>query len=199
MNRAALLDDLASPGLCLTEVAARHGLTIEAHSTYLASNQAQETLDKLQSIAAIRTRLIAQICLPIALAALTTILQSHRAVTFTSPPAQQAVPLGASAQQPGPRLGSLQQAAPLSASAQQPGPRLGSLQETGPLSANIQQPGPFNTNAYQAAPAAAIARPRMILAMGPCRIQRTSCYDERCGPVVSARREPLSAPPKTAV
>jgi hypothetical protein len=92
MDRAALFDDLASPSLCLSEVAARHGLTLDALSIYLASDEAQATLDHIQSTLAIRTRLAAQIRLPIAIAALGTLLTSHRAVAFPSPTAQLAPP-----------------------------------------------------------------------------------------------------------
>jgi hypothetical protein len=95
MDRASIIDDLASPNLSLSEVAARHGLTLDALSTYLTSDQARQKLDQIQSAAAIRTRLIAQLHLPVAAAALSTILQSHRAA-LTASPAQQASPLSPS-------------------------------------------------------------------------------------------------------
>jgi hypothetical protein len=90
MDPVSIIDDLASTDLSLSEVAARHGLTIEALSTYLASDQAQETLDLVQSTLAIRTRLAAQIRFPIAIAALGSLLISHRSVACASPSATSA-------------------------------------------------------------------------------------------------------------
>jgi hypothetical protein len=102
MDLASIISDLACPDLSLSEVAARHGLTIEELSTYLNSDQAQATLDLVQSTLAIRTRLAAQIRLPIAIAALGTLLISHRAVACPSPSAQHGGSLSTNARQDSP-------------------------------------------------------------------------------------------------
>jgi hypothetical protein len=112
MDLVSIIADLASPDLTLSEVAARHGLTIEALSIYLASDQAQATLDLVQSTLAIRTRLAAQLHLPLAIAAIGTLLTSHRAVACPSPSAHGG-PLSPNAQQGSPPDAHARQDSPL--------------------------------------------------------------------------------------
>ncbi|MBX3410760.1 MAG: hypothetical protein KF859_12855 [Phycisphaeraceae bacterium] len=103
MDPAAIIADLASPHLSMMQVAERHGLTLSTLAAFITSDQAQEQLDQLQSAAAIRTRLIAQLHLPIAAAALSAILQSHRAASFPAATATQHTdPLGIAAREESP-------------------------------------------------------------------------------------------------
>lgn len=89
MVTAALFDDLANPHLSMGEVAARHGLSLQGLSALLASDQARATLDSILSAAAARTRLIAQLHLPFAAAALAAILKAHPGAACTTAPRDQ--------------------------------------------------------------------------------------------------------------
>ncbi|MBX3410700.1 MAG: hypothetical protein KF859_12555 [Phycisphaeraceae bacterium] len=91
VDTASIISDLASPHLSMIDIAARHGLTLNALAAFITSDQAAPALDQLQSAAAIRTRLIAQLHLPIAATALSAILQSHRAASFPAAPTQDAM------------------------------------------------------------------------------------------------------------
>ncbi|MBX3381895.1 MAG: hypothetical protein KF864_00135 [Phycisphaeraceae bacterium] len=92
MDTASIISDLASPHLSMMEIAERHALTLSALAAFITSDQGQEQLEQLQSAAAIRTRLIAQLHLPLAAAALSAILQSHCAASFTAAPTRESVP-----------------------------------------------------------------------------------------------------------
>jgi hypothetical protein len=122
MDPAAIIADLASAHFSLSQVAARHGLSLEALAAFITSDQTQQRLDDLQSAAAISTRFAAQLHLPIAVAALGALLTRHRAAAFLSPAAQHAEPISASAHQAGLSLGSPQQGHTISADASQAAP-----------------------------------------------------------------------------
>ncbi|MBX3410410.1 MAG: hypothetical protein KF859_11060 [Phycisphaeraceae bacterium] len=92
MDPASIIADLASAHFSLSQVAARHGLSLDALAAFITSDQTQQRLDELQSAAAISTRLAAQLHLPIAVAALGTLLARHRAVACTSTPQSNSTP-----------------------------------------------------------------------------------------------------------